>query len=718
MTKVKNRLAARILPFILSSGLACLSGAQEKPGLSPRHDRWLKEEVVYIISETEKSVFLALESEGDRDLFIEEFWRQRDPMPGTPRNEFRDEHYRRIEFANRTFGRGTPTAGWRTDRGRYYIALGPPFDVERFVSGDIHPAELWYFRGTPAYGLPGIFRLLFFQKYGAGDFKLYNPASNRPSDLVPHSDRLTELDLFTSGGKDGPGGGRPTQIPEKTNWNIEDQQAYKILREVGSDQLAAATVSIRPGSVTSQDFIPSSVMIGAIESIPKRKVAPGYAEDFLKHKATVEVDYSVHHIGNRFAAAVLRDPSGAFFLNYVLVPDALSVDSYENLFSADMKTTVRLADSRGKTVYQQDRDVPLALRKEELKALGDSSFHYYDSLPVVPGRYKFSVLWENTVSREFTSFEGSVFVPAEDELILGSLVATKNISEGAVSAGRRGFQAGPLQLYPSPGNVFSPASKVRLFFQVFGLTPELRASGSFEFGLARGDQPERTTRKNIRDYGDGNDFLEPVTLARLAPGRYALTVSVRDGEDRILLSDGIPLMIAAETLPSPWVFSPKNPAPGDARYDQALGVQLLNLDRVAEASAALARARGKDPASVEIAADYGRALLLQGRAAEAREALWPFADAEPGRFEVQAELAQAAQALGDAQEAIVRYIRALSLRGRVVEILNALGECYFSAGDREKAAKAWRDSLAINPNQEAVKKLLGSLEPDKQGAIK
>ena len=100
---MSDRLAARFLVLFLMAGTVFPSGPQEKPGLSPRHNRWLKEEVVYIISEKEKAVFLALESEGDRDLFIEEFWRQRDPIPGTPRNEFRDEHDRRIEFANQTF---------------------------------------------------------------------------------------------------------------------------------------------------------------------------------------------------------------------------------------------------------------------------------------------------------------------------------------------------------------------------------------------------------------------------------------------------------------------------------------------------------------------------------------------------------------------------------------------------------------------------------------
>jgi GWxTD domain-containing protein len=124
---MSERSSVRALSFLLCSAALFLPPAGQKTALSPAHGRWLKEEVVYIIGDKEKSVFLALESERDRDLFVEEFWKQRDPTPGTPRNEFRDEHYRRIEFANQTFGRGTHISGvlsevmTSTHQGRLYF---------------------------------------------------------------------------------------------------------------------------------------------------------------------------------------------------------------------------------------------------------------------------------------------------------------------------------------------------------------------------------------------------------------------------------------------------------------------------------------------------------------------------------------------------------------------------------------------------------------------
>jgi len=93
-----------LISFILPLSLYSV----QQTRLSEAHKKWLEEEVVYIITPAEKDVFLKLETDRERDNFIQEFWRQRDPTPGTPRNEFREEHYLRIDFANRTFGRGTP----------------------------------------------------------------------------------------------------------------------------------------------------------------------------------------------------------------------------------------------------------------------------------------------------------------------------------------------------------------------------------------------------------------------------------------------------------------------------------------------------------------------------------------------------------------------------------------------------------------------------------
>ena len=130
--------------------------------LSDEHRRWIEEEVTYIATDREKEVFPQLQTVEERDRFIDAFWSRRDPNPATPANEYRDEHYRRIDYANQFLGRETFRPGWRTDRGRFYILLGEPKTIERFSGGnEIVDSELWFYQGGGEHGLPGAFFLLF-----------------------------------------------------------------------------------------------------------------------------------------------------------------------------------------------------------------------------------------------------------------------------------------------------------------------------------------------------------------------------------------------------------------------------------------------------------------------------------------------------------------------------------------------------------------------------
>ena len=97
------------------------SAAQKagKPKLAEAARKWIEEDVVYIITPVEREVFLKLRTDRERDLFIEAFWKQRDPTPGSDANELRTEHLRRIAYADRYYGRDAPRPGWRAERGRY-----------------------------------------------------------------------------------------------------------------------------------------------------------------------------------------------------------------------------------------------------------------------------------------------------------------------------------------------------------------------------------------------------------------------------------------------------------------------------------------------------------------------------------------------------------------------------------------------------------------------
>ena len=97
------------------------------------YKKWLNEDVRWIITPEELSAFKQLSNDEERDQFIEQFWLRRDPTPDTVENEYKEEHYRRIAYANEHFAAGK--AGWRTDRGRIYIVFGPPDEIEAHPSG-------------------------------------------------------------------------------------------------------------------------------------------------------------------------------------------------------------------------------------------------------------------------------------------------------------------------------------------------------------------------------------------------------------------------------------------------------------------------------------------------------------------------------------------------------------------------------------------------------
>src|ERR1041385_3643956 len=107
--------------------------SREQENASRVFRKWLDEDVAYIITNEERSAYRALKTDEEREQFIEQFWLRRDPTPDTVENEFKEEHYRRIAYANEHYASGIP--GWKTDRGRIYITFGPPDEIEGHPSG-------------------------------------------------------------------------------------------------------------------------------------------------------------------------------------------------------------------------------------------------------------------------------------------------------------------------------------------------------------------------------------------------------------------------------------------------------------------------------------------------------------------------------------------------------------------------------------------------------
>lgn len=150
----------------------------EKEPLSKWSQQWLEEVVPYIITDAEKTLFVSLPTEEERGKFIENFWKIRDPEPKTPENEFKLEYYRRIALANKFFG-ASGIAGWRTDRGKIFILLGPPNEIQRDMSPSqtgfsaFHgPKEVWNYWGLTNPRLPYNMEFVFVDKLGTENYVL------------------------------------------------------------------------------------------------------------------------------------------------------------------------------------------------------------------------------------------------------------------------------------------------------------------------------------------------------------------------------------------------------------------------------------------------------------------------------------------------------------------------------------------------------------------
>ncbi len=694
--------------FLFMVCVLFLAGSfEEKVQLPEEYEKWLKEDVAYIITPAEKEVFLKLESNKERDLFIDEFWRQRDPTPGTPRNELKEEHYNRIQFVNERFGKLSPLKGWQTDRGKTYIILGSPNHVEKFHTIDTYPIELWYYHGDPKLGQPPVFRLLFLRRGGAGEYELYSTMSDGPKDLVhfvlndPDQNTMLTQDVLMG----------TTQERFDSTVDALDREAYKILKNKVSFELAEAAFSNFPGRDGPQNRLPSEIMVQQMETLPYRKVQDDYAYEFLEHKAVVEVSYSVHFIGNRNLVNVVQDPTGLFFVNYTIVPDSLSVDFFQDKYFTSLRSSLRVTDLEGQTIFQRERNVPVELRDKELKIIGEKSFHLCDSFPLISGQYKLNLLLENTVTKEFTSFEKDIYVPDPDYLNMTlpifSRLVYKDLPQGQAV---RAYQIGDVQIYPSLENTFYVKDTLYVFFQIFGMSFQQKEEGELEFVFFRRDQPFRTVRKKISEYENAKDYIEEFSLGDFSDGQYALKVALLDKEGNELLQAKRDFSVTRQPQPGAWYVAQTNPPVEDPFYHFARGNQLLNKREMGKAVDELRKAHEGSPESVEYALSYGRALLIAENFKEVINALTPYAAAGKEEFELFYYLGEAAKRIGEAEAAIGYYQKALTQKGNVVEILNSIGSCYLELGNTEEALQAWDKSLEINPDQSTIRDAINKLK--------
>ena len=427
----------------------------------------------------------------------------------------------------------------------------------------------------------------------------------------------------------------------------------------------------------------------------------------------MDVSYSVNYIHNFSEVNIIQDESGMFFLNYSIEPETLSVDFFDNRYFTILKMTVRVTDLKGKTIYQRSRDFPIELQKEQLENVGKRPFNLHDFFPLNPGNYKVNILFENTVTKEFTSLEKSVYVPATSILMMSPLLlSSKVVEEQSTNEQSKAFQVGALQIYPSLQKKFNQKGKMSIFFQVFGMTPEIKEKGHFEITVLHEGIPVHAQTYPLKDLESDKSFLLDLSLDRFEPDIYQVEVSLKDGDTLLLPSKTKSFTVIKDPIPDPWVAAQSNPPVGDPMYAFLLGNQLINEERIEEARDMLEKAYSGKPDELDYALAYARTLLITEEFAQTKEILLPFTESNKESYALYYYLGKSSQEVGSFEEAISYFHKALTLRGNTTDVLNSLGVCYYEIGDKEQAILAWEKSLEVNPEQEKIEKLVEAVKKE------
>ena len=481
--------------------------------LDTPYKTWLNEDVVYIISPEERQAFLQLETNEEREQFIEAFWLRRSTNPDLPDNDFKEEHYRRIAYANEHFASGIP--GWKSDRGRIYIIWGKPDEIQSHPTGGTYDRpieegggstttyawERWRYRYLE--GIQENVELEFVDPSGSGEYHLTMDPGEKDAllhvpgaglSLMESMGMASKADRFTrSDGMTLPTalGGTPSSLNEFNRLEL-----YAKVQ--------------RPPEVKYKDLeaIVTSRMV-------RDQLKFGYRTDYLKVTSdTVLVPVTVQVPNNQ-----------------------LSFKAKDGVHSAELNIFGRVSSLTGKVVQTFEdsvaKDFPDSLFQQSVKQMSI----YQKSLPLRPGLYRLDLVVKDVSSGNVGAVNERLAVPRYDDekLEASSLILADQIEHvPAKQVGTGQFVLGSSKVRPRLGADFTTADKLGIYLQVYNLKPDEKthkSDAAFVFTVKKGDQQVmqfKETSTEMKQTGDQVTIERLLPLATLAPGKYTLEVSATD----------------------------------------------------------------------------------------------------------------------------------------------------------------------------------------------
>ena len=667
--------------------------------LSLKWEKWLNEEVVHIISTREREIFLQLTTEEQRELFSKMFWEIRDPTPGTEQNEFLEEHRRRIDYADRMFGYDSPGRGALTERGRIYISLGPPRSVESYPSGaNTHPMELWFYEADPRKGVPAYFYLLFFKRFGIGDYILYNPVADGPSSLVA------------------------TLNPRVS--------AFDILENVDS-VLARAAINLVPSDVGGSDFKPSLyslVLLDKIDRIKDVGIDASYAEKILLGIETVTTEYYFRTDQLAMVAFPSVEERGFSFIDVSieLLPEQVNLGRHENKIYGAFKLDYHIGNTDGATLHTESETLEIEFPASEFDLHKSQPLLFEKRLPCVPGQHNLNVTLRNEVSREQFFLSKTIDIPASNSnsFSASTLLFARGLERlDTVRLDKiKPLQFADVTLAGNPRALYSPQTQLLGYCQLF-LPDAMKFEAPEEvvvgYSVVTPDGEEKLSGKQSiqKDLFSTNGifhFFFRWPLDGFEPGRYTVILQINPGSGHSTLVRMADFFVEGRIIHEPIEAKGKDINLASAEFLLALGRMWLSVGNDEQAMQLLLASFNVKPDCYDCALELAELLLKTDKSGEALRVLESLTAGRPNDAAVLRLVGLGYYNSEEFGKATKFFIRLIAEEGETTDILNLLGKSYYHSGRLEEAVETWRKSLEIDPAQESIKALLQEAQRERQ----
>jgi GWxTD domain-containing protein len=479
--------------------------------------KWLNEDVTYIITDEERKAFKQFNTDEEREQFVEQFWLRRDPTPDTVENEYKEEHYRRIAYANEHYASGAP--GWKMDRGRIYITFGPPDEIDSHPSGGTYerptaegggetttfPFEDWRYRYIE--GIGNDVNIEFVDTTMTGEYHMTMDPSEK--------DALTYV----------PGAG----LTLTEQMGLSDKTAR--FNRTDGTHMGAPIGGSQPASYNQFD---------RLEQFAKLQQAPKVKFKDLEAAISTRITYNILPMQVRIDYVRVTESSVLALITVQFENRDLQFQAKDGVQRSIVNLLGRVSTMTRRPVTTFEKPLEIDAPPDMLQKYAQQRSIYQESVPLSPSRYRLNIVAKDTVAGNLNNYEVALDVPHFDEekLASSSLILADTIEKlPTKSIGGGMFSIGDTKVRPRLGNKFTKDEKLGIYLQVYNFGPDEKTqkpNGTIEYEVDKAGSNEKISEFSEEVSSIVNASASQVTIEKLvslsafAPGSYVIKVKAID----------------------------------------------------------------------------------------------------------------------------------------------------------------------------------------------